>query len=104
VLRAHRFDMSGPLRSALVVLLFVLGVVLLSVCPDGVGAVCEHPCCASADCLRSIQRLIRRLTTISGSALGTPHVWVDRAGARLAHSWSSMTPAQPFGRVSPLRI
>jgi hypothetical protein len=104
VLGLRRFDMNGLLKSALVVLLFILGVVLLSVCPDGLGAGCEHPCCTNADRSRSLQRLVRRLRSACRSTAGPLLMSLDGAAARMADSWSCLASAQPIPKVSPLRI
>ncbi len=75
VLGLRQFDMNGLLKSALMVLLFIVGVVLLSLCPEGFGVDCDHPCCTGAYRSRSLQGLVRRLRNPCLSAVGLlPHV------------------------------
>jgi hypothetical protein len=104
VLGLRRFERNGLLKSALIVLLFIVGVVLLSVCSDGLGVGCDHPCCASADRSRSFRRLGRRLRSACRSSVGPVLVSLERAVTGMADSWSSLASAQPIPKVSPLRI
>lgn len=104
MLGLSRYDMSGLLKSALVVLLFIVGVVLLSVCSDGLGVGCDHPCCTSADRSRSVRRLVRRLKSACQSAVTLPLMSLEGAVIGMADSYSSLASAQPVPEVSPLRV
>ena len=104
MLGLRRFDVSGLLRSALVVLLFIVGVVVLSVCSDGLGVGCDHPCCASADRSRSVRRLVHGTSSARQSIIEALLVSLERAVTGMAASCVALASDQLMLKVPPLRI
>jgi len=96
--------MNSLLRYALVALLLIVGVVLLSVCADGLGEGCGHACCTGADRSRPLQRLARRLKSRLRSAVDMMLLLLSGAGQGVAASSAPPSPVRVIAQLSALRI
>jgi len=101
----HHVDVGSVLKSALLVLLVVVGVMLMSACADGLGLSCEHACCMSADRARSLRRLVRRLAGGLRLAVGALSDSLEGAAEGAMGMRPRLSFAQPIlPEASPLRI
>lgn len=97
-------DMNSLLKYAIIVLLIIVGAVLLSVCADVVGAVCGHTCCTGTDRGRRIQRLARKLRSVSRSVVDLALLLLGGATRGIAASINSLASVEALLKVSALRI
>lgn len=104
VLALYPRDMNSLLKYAIIVLLVIVGAVLLSVCADGVGAVCGHTCCTATDRGRRMQRLARKLRSVFRSIVDVALLLLGGATRGIAASISSLASTGALLKVSALRI
>jgi len=62
-------DMSNLLKFFLVAVVLLAGIVVLSVCAEGLCSVCSHDCCDGADRSRPLMRFARGMRGVFASAL-----------------------------------
>lgn len=104
MLGLRQSGMDGLLKSVLIALVFVFAVVLLAACPDGLGADCDHACCARADRSRAFHRLVSRLKAAFSSAVGMLTRLLASVVGHTTQSHLWVASAQPIPEVSVLRI
>jgi hypothetical protein len=104
VLAKMRFEMNMLLKYIVIGLVVLISVVAFSVCAEGVGDLCEHPCCVGGDRSQPLRRLARRLVgpLLAASSLGLERFASSSGGVFSAVS--SLLPASPPVMTVSLRL
>lgn len=94
----------NALKILVIILLVVIGVVVLSVCADGLAFGCAHPCCTGAQRSRPLARLARRLKYVCRSAFDLMLLLMAGFSRGLFIAAASIAFTPVLLKVSALRI
>jgi hypothetical protein len=96
--------MSTLLRSAVIVVLVLVAIVVLMACGEGLCGECADGCCVNADRFESLRRAARRILGALGRVVLAVSSLLGTVLRSLSSAFELPAPSLAIAQVSSLRI